>query len=181
MNWEQFIPFPGHDNLGKLASVYLNEDKSLIKRYFIPGGITVNGNPTKQTEEYINQKWKNECDALTIFNHLWFMPELVEINHDEKYIIQRYYGEDLLTSGFKHIEDIEDQTVEIFRYIYNKGYYKLNGSLSNMSCRGNKVIMFDFKYLSKKHPDLKQYEEYAIDTWLSKISSTIAPRLKALL
>lgn len=181
MTWEQFIPFPGHYNLGKIASVYLNDDKTLIKRSYLPGGITANGNPTKESEEYINKKFENESWALTRFQDLWFMPELVEINYDQKYIVQRYYGSDLLTSGFNHIKDIEDQVVEIFKYISEQDLYKINGSLSNMTQNNGQVIMFDFKYLQRKTDKSKKLEEYAIDNWLSKISPTIVPRLKSLL
>ena len=181
MTWNQFIPYPNHENLGKISSIFLNENKTLIKRYFVPGGITVNGNPTKQSIEYINQKFETECAALVNFEGLWFMPELVEINMKEKYIIQKYYGPDLLTTGFDNILDIEDQVVEIFKYISNMNYYKINGSLSNMTQRDGQVIMFDFKYLRDKDEESRKHEEYAIDNWLSKISNEIVPRLKELL
>lgn len=181
MNWTQYIPYPNRDGLGRIASVFLNDDKTLVKRYFLPGGITVNGNPTKETEEYINFKFETECAILREFEGLWFMPELVEINTDEKYTIQEYCGPDLLTAGFDGIEYIEDQVVEIFEYISNAGYYKLNGSTSNMTHRNGRIIMFDFKYTRRKDDFFRQHEEYAIDTWLSDISPTIVPRLKALL
>ena len=181
MTWNQFIPYPNHENLGKIASVFLNENKTLIKRYFLAGGITANGNPTKETEEYINQKFETESAALIDFEGLWFMPELVEINIKEKYIIQEYCGPDLLTAGFDNIEDIEDQVVEIFECISDMDFYKINGSLSNMTQRNGQVIMFDFKYLRPKSDEARELEEYAIDNWLSKISPTIVPRLKELL
>ena len=128
MNWTQYIPYEGRGpDIGKVTSVFLNDDETLIKKYYIPGGITVNGNPTEKSEEYINQKFETECNILTEFNGLWFMPELVEINTEEKYIIQEYCGPDLLTAGFDGIENIEDQVVSIFEYISNAGYYKLNG------------------------------------------------------
>lgn len=181
MNWTQYIPYPNNEGLGSIASVFLNDDKTLIKRYFLPGGITVNGNPTQKNEEYINFKFKTECTILKQFEGLWFMPELVEINIEKKYIIQEYCGPDLLSTGFNNIENIEDQVVKIFEYISNAGYYKLNGSMSNMTHRNGQIIMFDFKYTRRKDDFFRQYEEYAIDTWLSKISPTIVPRLKALL
>lgn len=181
MTWNQFIPYPNHENLGKIASVFLNENKTLIKRYFLAGGITANGNPTKETEEYINQKFETESAALIDFEGLWFMPELVEINMKEKYIIQEYCGPDLLTAGFDNIKNIEDQVVEIFECISDMDFYKINGSLSNMTQRNGQVIMFDFKYLRPKSDEAKELEEYAIDNWLSKISPTIVPRLKELL
>lgn len=179
--WTQFVPYPNHENLGKVASVYLNEDKTLIKRYFVPGGITVNGNPTKMSDDEIYKKFEAEANALIDFEGLWFMPDLVEVNTKERYTIQEYCGPDLLTAGFDDIPDIEDQVVEIFECISDMDFHKLNGSLSNMTKKNGKVIMFDFKYLRPKSDESAKFEEYAIDTWLSKISPTIVPRLKALL
>lgn len=181
MTWNQFIPYENHESLGRVVSLYLNENKSLIKRYFIPEGITANGNPTKQSAEYIHEKWETECNALVDLEGLWFMPELVEINLKEKYIIQEYCGPDLLTVGFEDIPNIEDQVVEIFSCISSMDLYKINGSLSNMTKKNGQVIMFDFKYLRIKDEESRKLEEYAIDNWLSKISPTIVPRLKALL
>ena len=181
MNWELYTPHTHDPNLGKIASVYLSSDKSLIKRYFVPGGVTANGIKTEQSEEYINEKFETEAKALVDLYDFWFMPQLVEINLKEKYTIQKYYGPDLLTSGFDNIPDIEDQVVDIFKCVSELGYYKLNWSLSNMTQKNGKVIMFDFKYLRPKSEEFKKYEEYAIDTWLSKISNTIVPRLKELL
>lgn len=181
MTWNQFVPYPNHENLGKIASVYLNEDKTLIKRQFVPGGITANGNPTQASAEYINEKFETECSALVDFEGLWFMPDLIEINLKEKYIIQEYCGPDLLTAGFLNILDIEDQVVEIFECISDMDFYKINGSLSNMTQKNGKVKMFDFKYLRPKSEESRKLEEYAIDNWLSKISVGIVPRLKELL
>lgn len=181
MNWNQFIPYRDHKNLGKIASVYLNDDKTLIKRCFHSNGITANGRPTEKSEEYIIEKWETEASALIRFNGLWFMPRLIEIDMKQRYVIQEYCGPDLLTSGFKNIRDIEDQVVEIFKYISDQGLYKINGSLSNMTQKNGQIKMFDFKYLRPKSEESKRLEEYSIDNWLSKISPTIVPKLKNLL
>ena len=181
MNWNLYTPHLGHSTLGTVVTVYLNEDKTLIKRCFLKDGITTNGNPNLKPEEYIIKKWETEISALRRFNGLWFMPTLVEINTEHRYVIQEYYGPDLLTSGFKNIHNIEDQVVEIFKYIYGQGLYKINGSLSNMTQKNGSIKMFDFKYLSPKSEERKRYEEYSIDNWLSKISPTIVPRLKEIL
>lgn len=181
MNWNQFVPYRDHKDLGKIASVYLNDDKTLIKRCFLTNGITANGKPHGKSKEYIIQKWETEANALIRFNGLWFMPRLIEIDMKERYVIQEYCGPDLLTSGFKNIPNIEDQVVEIFRHISSEGLYKINGSLSNMTQKNGQVKMFDFKYLISKSEETRKLEEYSIDNWLSKISPTIVPKLKKLL
>lgn len=181
MIWEPFIPYPNHPNLGQIASVYLNEDRTLIKRHFTSNGITANGNPNGKDEDFVRTKFTNEFSALERFDGLWFMPKLVEINKKEKYVIQEYYGPDLSTRGFQDIPDMEDQVVSIFRYIWDSGFYKFNGSLSNMTKKDGQVLFFDFKYTRLKSEEMRVYEEYSIDTWLSKISPNIVPRLKELL
>lgn len=181
MNWTPFTPYPNHANLGKIASVYLNEDKTLIKRCFKPGGITSSGKPSEFSEEYIEDKWQNEVAGLIRLNEMPWVPKLIEIHVDKKYVIQEYYGPDLLTQGYEDIPDIEYQVIEIYKYFKEIDAYKLNGSLSNMTKRDGKVIMFDFKYMRKRSDDLVPYALREIDLWLSKISPTISSKLKELL
>lgn len=181
MNWNLYTPHLGHASLGTIVTVYLNEDKTLIKRKFTSGGVTVSGNPNRASEEYIEDRWQNEVAGLIQLNEIPWVPKLIEINVDEKYVIQEYYGPDLLTQGYKDIPDIEDQIIEIYKYFKEIDVYKLNGSLSNMTKKDGKVIMFDFKYMRKRSDDLIPYAVQEIDLWLSKITPTISSKLKALL
>jgi hypothetical protein len=50
-----------------------------------------------------------------------------------------------------------------------------------MTKLNGQVIMFDFKYMRPRSPDLKYQAIYEIDEWLSKISPTIVPKLKDLI
>ena len=179
MIWEPYWhPDP---NIGRVASVYLNEDKTLIKRHYIKNGVTVNGKVSEQSEEYIEKKWLNESYWLTRFQLMPWVPTLVSINYKERFIIQEYYGPDLLISGYKDIPDIEDQIVEIYQYFKEINVYKLNGALSNMTKKNGKVIMFDFKYMSERTEELKPHALFEIKAWLSKITPNISKRLEELM
>ena len=181
MIWEPYIPYPNHENLGVIASVYLNEGKTMIKRSYQINGITSSGKPAEKSLEYIENKWLAETEHLLRFENKPWVPELIDINYNERYIIQKYYGPDLLIQGYDDIPDIEDQVIEIYEYFKEIDVYKLNGSLSNMTKKDGKVIMFDFKYMKKRRADLTPSAIREIDLWLSKISPTIAARLKELL
>jgi len=179
MIWEPYRhPDP---NIGRVASVYLNDDKTLIKRHFVLNGITVNGKATEKSEEYIEKKWLTESYWLTRLQLMPWVPSLVSINYKERSIIQEYYGPDLLISGYKDIPDIEDQIVEIYQYFKEINVYKLNSALSNMTKKDGKVIMFDFKYMKERTEELKPHALFEIQEWLSKISPTMVPKLEALL
>lgn len=182
MIWELHTPYKDNPyGLGRIVSVYLNPQKTLIKRVFQPNGITVSGRRTDASEEYVNEKWTIETRNLLSFELKPWVPELVDINFKDRYVIQRYYGPDLLTAGFEDIPDIEDQLEDIYKYFKNINVYKLNSSLSNMTKYGSQVILFDFKYMKQRTPELKKQAEYEIDMWLSKIGPSIVPKLKALI
>lgn len=180
MIWEPYRNHPD-PTIGRVVSVYLNQDKTLIKRYFIPNGITVSGKATEYSLEYIEQKWITETNTLLRFKDKEWVPGLIDINYQEKYIIQEYYGPDLQIRGFEDIPDIEDQVIEIYKYFKEINMYKLNGSLPNMTKLNGKVIMFDFKYMKERSPELKPYALVEIREWLSEISPTIVPKLESLL
>lgn len=179
MTWELYTPYKNSSfDIGKISSVYLNEDKTLIKRCFKPRGVTVSGINSTLSDENVEQKWLTETTYLTKFQLMPWVPELVAINYEDRYTIQRYYGPDLLIAGFKDIPDIEEQVVDIYKFFQDQNLYKLNGALSNMTKLNKKVVMFDFKYTKPRSLEIKPQAEYEIDQWLSKISPAIGPRLK---
>ena len=180
--WELYTPYKDSSfDIGRISSVYLNEDKTLIKRCFKPRGITVSGKHSDLIDEYVEQKWLTETTHLTKFQLMPWVPELIAIDYVDRYTIQRYYGPDLLIAGYADIPDIEDQVVDIYKFFQDQNVYKLNGALSNMTKHNKKVIMFDFKYMRPRTPEMKLQAEYEIDEWLSKIGTSIVPRLKELL
>lgn len=181
MKWEPLIPYHNHDSLGQLASVYLDETKSYVKRTYDGTGVTVNGNATKHHPLKFDICWERESRWLEEFQNMPWTPELVEINHDKKYTIQKYYGPDLLEQGFNKVKDIEQQVLDIYSFFQKRNVYKFNGSLSNMTRNGPQLIIFDFKYMRIRSKPMKEYEEYSIETWLSKINPDLVPKLKALL
>jgi len=182
VTWELYTPYKDSPfDMGRLVSVYLNPEKTLIKRVFQLNGITVSGKKSTASKEYVDAKWDAERYYLTKFQLMPWVPELVSIDYVERSIIQQYYGPDLLTTGFEDIPDIEDQMCQIYQYFKEINVYKLNSSLSNMTKKQGQVVLFDFKYMRQRAPDLKYQAEYEIDTWLSKISPTIVPKLKELI
>ena len=181
MSWHLHTPHTHDPNLGKIVSVYLNEDKTLIKRYFVQNSITSNGQPTVKSLEYIEEKWNNEVDALTRFEGLSWVPGLVEINQDERYVVQEYYGPCLLNQPFKDIPNLHQQVIDIYTYLKEIDVYKLNGSLTNSTRNGDTLVMFDFKYMRKRTNSLKPYAEREIDSWLKKFGTDLVPALKNLI
>lgn len=180
MSWHLHTPHTQDPNLGKIVSVYLNEDKTLVKRYFVPGGITTHGQPTEESPEYIEEKWSNEVAALTRFDGFSWVPGLVEINEDERYIVQEYYGPCLLNQSFNDIPNLHQQIIDIYTYLKEIEVYKLNGSLANSTRNGDTLVMFDFKYMTKRTDDLRPYAIKEIDSWLYKFGGGIVQELKDL-
>ena len=195
MNWVKFTPYKnapkdplGHD-LGQIANVYLNEDKTLIKRTYNHIGVTVNNNPSEYSKDFIYDKWCREYKWLNEFNGMFFMPELIDINFEEAWTIQRYYGPDLLTQGINTIPDIEDQVLKIYKFFKDRNVYKKNGSLSNMTHDNGRLITFDYKWMVERDEihfsgnidHHKNWEITSFELWLSKINPDLVPKLKALL
>lgn len=181
MSWHLHTPHTQDPNLGKIVSVYLNEDKTLVKRYFLPNGITTHGRPTNETPEYIEEKWHNEVSAVTQFEGFSWVPGLVEINQSEKYIIQDYYGPCLLNQPFEDIPNLHKQIIDIYTHLKEIDVYKLNGSLANSTRNGDTLVMFDFKYMTKRRDDLKPFAEREINSWLKKFGEELVPTLKSLI
>jgi|TARA_Y100000389_G_C17438784_1_gene507246 hypothetical protein len=181
LTWHLYTPHTHDPNLGKVASVFLNEDKSLVKRYFVPGGITTHGQPTKESPEYVEEKWNNEVKALLDFQNFDWVPDLVEIDYIDRYIIQEYYGPCLLYQRWDDIPNLHQQIIDIYTYFKEIDVYKLNGSLANTTRKGDKLIMFDFKFMRKREPFLLEHAEREIDLWLKKFGQDLVPTLKALI
>lgn len=190
MKWEKHTPYKGvkppadGHYLGQMANVYLNEDKTLIKRKYNHVGVTVNDEPSKHSRDAIAERWAREYRWLNEFNGMHFMPELIDIDFDGGWSIQRYYGPDLLTQGTSEIPNVSEKTLEIYKFFKEKNVYKKNGSLSNMTHDNGRLIAFDYKWMVTRdnpNPVHKQYEEYSIDTWLVRIDPSLVPKLKALL
>lgn len=189
MNWHPYIPYKntprpadGH-YLGQIASVYLNDDQTLIKRTYNLNGVTVNDSPSEYSAEFIKERWAREYRWINEFNGEFFMPELIDANYDEGWTVQRYYGSDLLIQGTSQIPNVEDQVLDIYKFLKEKEVYKKNGSLSNMTHDNGRLIAFDYKWTVPRDTpgDHKELEERSIDLWLSKISLDLVPKLKALL
>ena len=190
MKWTKYVPYKnepvpkdGH-YLGQMANVYLNEDKTLIKRIYAHSGVTVNDSPSKHNLDAIKSRWEREYKWLTEFDGQFFMPELVDIDFDNAWTIQRYYGPDLLIQGKDVVPNIEEQVLRIYEFFKEQNIYKKNGSLSNMTHDNGRLIAFDYKWaVTRDNPDPvhREWEEKSIDLWLSRINPELVPKLKALL
>ena len=78
MNWHPYIPYKntprpadGH-YLGQIASVYLNDDQTLIKRTYNLNGVTVNDSPSEYSAEFIKERWAREYRWINEFNGEFF-------------------------------------------------------------------------------------------------------------
>lgn len=181
MKWKQYTPHTKDPNLGKVVSVFLNEDETMVKRYFAPGMITASGKQTIESPEYIETKWNNETKSLLRFQNKPWVPKLIEINEKDRYVIQEYYGPCLLFQKFDDIPNLHNQIIEIYQNFKDLNLYKLNGSLANTTRNGDQLIMFDFKFMQERTPELKHHAEREIDLWLKKFGTDLVPKLKELL
>ena len=89
---------------------------------------------------------KNEVFWLNYLKSKW-VPELEEVG--DNYVITRYYGLDLNTlrnNKFKLVDDLADQTLEMYKFFKEKNVFKLNGALSNLTMNGNQLVAFDWKW-----------------------------------
>ena len=180
MTWEPFFPHRNHHKLGTVASLYLNDDKTLIKRYYVNDGLTCSGNKIYKKDQFLYRRWKAEVTYMKMFQGMRWAPRLVDYSEAERSITLEYYGPDLLQQSYSNM-NIEDQIIEVYRHFRDIGVYKYNGAKANMSRKGNQLIVFDFKWMTKRRQRFKQCAEYEIDTWLSKINSDLIPVLKEMI
>ncbi len=180
MAWELYQS--SHRGLGTLCEVYTDEPLQRIKRVFKPGALTVSGEPTRFSEKTINMFFENEVYWLKRLRGEW-LPELIEINPTEKFIIQEMPDLNLLEYKpeiFKKIPDICEQVVEMYRFFKTEKVFKRNGSLSNLTQRNGQILAFDFKWAMPRPLGLDK-ELYTYDNYLNKIHSELPLKLRELL
>ena len=124
---------------------------------------------------------KNEVFWLNYLKSKW-VPELEEVG--DNYVITRYYGLDLNTlrnNKFKLVDDLADQTLEMYKFFKEKNVFKLNGALSNLTMNGNQLVAFDWKWARFRTDKYKDYEIFSYEKWLSKIDSELVGKLKCMI
>ena len=124
---------------------------------------------------------KNEVFWLNYLKSKW-VPELEEVG--DNYVITRYYGLDLNTlrnNKFKLVDDLADQTLEMYKFFKEKNVFKLNGALSNLTMNGNQLVAFDWKWARFRTDKYKDYEIFSYEKWLSKIDSELVEKLKCMI
>jgi hypothetical protein len=170
---------------GTVCEVTLNQKDRLIKRKFGLDSITVNGSLSKEhstlTNERITKFFNNEIKWLDTLKHSPWIPKTVDYNIDEQWIIQEFYGPDLLGWNWHDNKDmLKHQVIDMYNdFVKNYDMIKGNGSLSNMTFNPYKqnIIAFDFKWAetiqwrNKEHKNkvdlLLEIRSYW--KWLSKI------------
>jgi RIO-like serine/threonine protein kinase len=169
-------------NTGTIAEVYLNEDKTLIKKIYKVGGITVSGKVTEFTEEQINRAFNNEVHWLKTLKGKW-VPELVQV--EDNTIVQRYYGADLLENYMRKtlwddVPNITEQVIEMYAFFKENNVFKRNGSLSNLIVHNDQLIAFDFKW-ARERPEGIDLEMRSYNEWLSKIDKSLPTILQEMI
>ena len=142
MAWHNYRT--NHFGLGTLCKVLIDNNKSLIRREFISGATTVSGKTNNYNEEEVRKFFNNEVYWLKKLDGKW-LPELVEINYEEQYIVQKFYRNSLLYDKHRLLElmpDINDQIIKLYKFFKKMNVYKCNGSLSNMTVNNNQLIAF---------------------------------------
>ena len=119
-------------------------------------------------------------DEVFWLNHMkskW-VPELLEVNEKELYVITSYYGPDLIQS--KIMPSVE-QVIEMYEFFKEKNVYKLNNALSNLTMNGNQLVAFDWKWAKFREDKYKEYELLSYDRWMSKIDTELVEKLKCMI
>lgn len=171
-----------HYGLGTCVEVHIDKQNNIIKRQYKDDAITVNGRLTKKSTKEIEDFFMNEVYWLEKLQGPW-LPMTLDINLATRTIIQDYTFTDLLSVKkdlFKIVPDIEDQILQMYKFFKEKNVYKRNGSLSNLSLCGKRLIAFDFKW-AKERPNGLEMELRSYDEWLSKISPDLPKKLRELL
>lgn len=160
-----------HAGLGTLCEVYIGGD--YIKRIFKPGAITCAGTPTRFSSEEIREFFEYEVYWTTKLQSEW-LPKTLEVG--DNYIVQEYYGPALIDS-MPHLPDVKDQVIEMYKFFKHHNVYKRNGSVSNLTMRGDQLVAFDFKW-ARERPDGLEMELKSYDVWLNKIDESLSQELR---
>ena len=180
MNWNT-LPYYGQD--GSIAEVFVNDDKTQIKKIYRKGGTTVSGKQCLYSEEAIEQCFKTELRWNEMLQSKW-IPQLIHVDEENKTLIQEYYGLDLLPyyqNDTLHttIPNLVDQVIEMFEFFAKHKVYKINNSLSNLTVKDGQLIAFDFKW-AQDRPNWKFIELYGYKEWMSKIDNKLPEILEKL-
>jgi len=171
-----------HYGLGTIVEVHIDHKNKLIKRLYKENGITVNGTSTQKSFNDIKNAFLREVYWLEELDSEW-IPKTIDINYKDRTIIQEYTYPDLLNNKSKLKEivpDIVEQVIEMYKFFKFKNVYKCNGSLSNLTLRGNQLVAFDFKWTNYR-PDGLEMELRSYDKWLSKIDPILSIELRKIL
>jgi len=161
-----------------LVHVEIDKENGLIRRTYNNKLPCVSGE--------INPGNKSEQEIKTLFDRdlFWnkklqsrYIPELVDYNENEQWMIQRYYEPATLNTG--KIPKV-DEVVELYTFFKLHNVNKLNGSLSNMTYNDKQLIAFDFKY-ARIRPEYNRYELASYTKWLVKIDDKLPSILARLL
>lgn len=163
-----------HSGLGTLCEVYIGDD--WIYRGFYPGAQTCSGDITKYSKNEICEFFDNEVYWLKKLESEW-IPKTLEIGPN--YIVQEYSGPALI-DYMPNLPDVKEQVIEMYKFFKQMGVYKRNGSVSNLTMRGDQLVAFDFKW-ARERPNGIDMELKSYDKWLSKIDPSLSRELRAYL
>lgn len=167
-----------HPGVGTLVDVYIDDEQQYIKRIFDADSITCDGKPNRFDQSQVKEFFEWECYWLNMFKHSEWVPELIEIG--ENYTIQKYYRSCVLDDLHVNMPDITDQIIEMYKFFKTQKVFKRNGSLSNLTLNGDKLIAFDFKWARPRpvgiNMELKSYSQ-----WLNKADPAVEQKLLDLL
>jgi hypothetical protein len=168
-----------HKGLGSVVEVSIDYSAQQIKRQYKENGITCNGNETQVKKQDIDNFFQNEVYWLNKLQGEW-IPKTLNIDMHTQTIIQEYTGPNLLYQKNNLPENIVEQVIEMYKFFKDKNVFKRNGSMSNLTLKGNKLIAFDFKW-AKKRPEGLDMEIKSYNDWLSKIDKNLTNTLKEML
>ena len=194
-----FQPFTHpHSGIGSHVTVSIDYKNQLIKREFPEQSRLCNGTVRQFKDDEQKSLYDNETYWLKRLETTIPLPELVEVNDEERCIIQRYCGPDLLiqsqSDGWTWNDGLTGQLIDIYKALYDLGVCKRNGSLSNMCLGPNgELQVFDFKwaFCAFESPEVSlnpnaggplgiDDERYSAEHYLAKISGSVSTRISQL-
>ena len=162
-HYDDVHPWPritGSTDKGTVCEVRINNN--MILRKFSLDSITANGKPSSQhdmlSEGRVRRLFLNELKWLKILDGSSWIPKTIDYDEDEQWIIQEYYGPDLLYHDWENNKPkLKEQVIQMYEFFKEHNMLKGNGSLSNMTYNPNidQIVAFDFKWADEFHWDDK--------------------------
>lgn len=154
---------PLSTDIGTIASVYINREEGIVRKYFNKGLKTCgNTYPKYSNQKSLETLFDIEVNTLKKLNGFGspYVPKLLSVNKKEMYFDEQYLGADSHTQGYQNRKfSSNDWLKEHFFNSLNEykklGFFKLNLSFSNyfVNKKFETMKAIDFKWSVARNKD----------------------------